>query len=139
MDLNEFRSFISDSGIDVWSWIDMAISVASADHEIELRNRRDGIVQKLFAPPCQNCVKKKKKKNESNRQNHEVEFGCDFNGTELGGNDDDDDEEDEQRKILDIRNILEDHSQVSCFCFFDFDDCSDLRFRILNLIGNFVE
>ncbi|KAG6432530.1 hypothetical protein SASPL_104109 [Salvia splendens] len=59
MDLNDFRSFISDSGIDVWTCIEMAISVASADHQIELRNRRDGIVEKLFAPPCQNCVEKK--------------------------------------------------------------------------------
>ncbi|XP_042011817.1 probable mediator of RNA polymerase II transcription subunit 26c isoform X2 [Salvia splendens] len=92
MDLNDFRSFISDSGIDVWTCIEMAISVASADHQIELRNRRDGIVEKLFAPPCQNCVEKK---DEVDRQS-------------LGQNDD---EADEQRKIIEIRNLLDDHSQ----------------------------
>ncbi|XP_047977738.1 probable mediator of RNA polymerase II transcription subunit 26c isoform X1 [Salvia hispanica] len=92
MDLNSFRSFISDSGIDVWTCIDMAISVASADHEVELRNRRDGIVEKLFAPPCQNCVEKK---DEIDQQS-------------LGLIDD---EADEQRKILEIRNLLDDHSQ----------------------------
>ncbi|KAL1543697.1 putative mediator of RNA polymerase II transcription subunit 26c isoform X1 [Salvia divinorum] len=92
MDLNDFRSFISDSGVDVWTCIDMSISVASADHQIELRSRRDGIVEKLFAPPCQNCVNKV----ELDHQN-------------LGQNDDD--EADEQRKILEIRNLLDDHSQ----------------------------
>lgn len=71
----------------------MAISVASADHEVELRNRRDGIVEKLFAPPCQNCVEKK---DEIDQQS-------------LGLIDD---EADEQRKILEIRNLLDDHSQV---------------------------
>ncbi|XP_073032072.1 probable mediator of RNA polymerase II transcription subunit 26c isoform X2 [Primulina eburnea] len=58
MDLDEFRSLVVDSGLDVWTWIDMAISLASADHEKELMNRRDGIIQKLYAPlfsRCQNC------------------------------------------------------------------------------------
>lgn len=117
MDLNEFRSFISDSGIDVWTWIDMAISVASADHEIELRNRRDGIVQKLFAPPCENCVKK----NETNQQNHDVKGGKNVTAVE---DDDDNDHGDEQRKILEIKNLLDDHTQVFCVCFFDFGNCS---------------
>ncbi|XP_057795446.1 probable mediator of RNA polymerase II transcription subunit 26c isoform X2 [Salvia miltiorrhiza] len=96
MDLNEFRSVMSDSGIDVWTWIDMAISVASADHEIELRNRRDGIVQKLFASPCENCVKR----NESDQQNHQ--------GIQPDKNVEHDDE---HRKILQIKNLLDDHSQ----------------------------
>ncbi|KAH6759099.1 hypothetical protein C2S51_019334 [Perilla frutescens var. frutescens] len=91
MDLEEFRSFISDSGVDVWSWIDMAISVAAADHQIELRNRRDGIIQKLYAtafPTCHSCLK-----NEINLQIH------------------DDDQDQEQRKILEIKNLLDDHTQ----------------------------
>lgn len=93
MDLNEFRSFISESGVDVWTWIDMAISVASVDHQIELRNRRDGIIQKLFPPPfsrCQDCFKKEI----NDLQIHE-----------------DDDHDEEQRKVLEIKNLLDDHTQ----------------------------
>lgn len=103
MDLAEFRSFISDSGVDVWTWIDMAIAVASSDHEIELKDRRDGIVQKLYATPfsgCENCVKK------SNGMSSPI-MESEKNVTPI-----DDDEEDEQRKILEIKNLLDDHSQV---------------------------
>lgn len=96
MDLDEFRSFISDSGVDLWTWIDMAISMASADHEIELRNRRDGIIQKLYASTCENCVKKSgKNENDTTLQDHDHRLG----------------QNEEQREILQIKNLLEDHTQ----------------------------
>lgn len=93
MDLDEFRSFISDSGVDLWTWIDMAISVASADHETELRNRRDGIIQKLFASTCESCVKKSVKNESNTLQDHDMGYN------------------EEQSEILEIKNLLEDPTQ----------------------------
>ncbi|KAL0326031.1 UNVERIFIED_CONTAM: putative mediator of RNA polymerase II transcription subunitc [Sesamum radiatum] len=123
MDLNEFRSFILDSGLDVWTWIDMAISVASADHENELKKRRDGIVQRLYAPVfarCLNCglqlscggTKCKGRGSEDcethNQQKQEVGCGEKMYGDEEQEEDGDDDEE---RKILEIKILLDDENQ----------------------------
>ncbi|MCL7028642.1 hypothetical protein MKW94_018901 [Papaver nudicaule] len=58
MDLDEFRMILRKSGADVWSFIDTAISVASLDYRDELKERRDGIVEKLYLPSnlsCRNC------------------------------------------------------------------------------------
>ncbi|KAK4429519.1 putative mediator of RNA polymerase II transcription subunitc [Sesamum alatum] len=124
MDLDEFRSFILDSGLDVWTWIDMAISVASADHENELRKRRDGIVQRLYAPVfarCLNCGLRlscggKKCRSgdcETNNQQKQ-EVGC---GEKVHGDEEEEEEEeeedgdDEQRKILEIKILLDDENQ----------------------------
>ncbi|KAI3464671.1 hypothetical protein Pfo_021334 [Paulownia fortunei] len=135
MDLDEFRSFILDSGIDVWTWIDMAISVASADHENELGNRRDGIIQRLYAPAfsrCQNCdhqfsegtkcnAKESEEENEKYQQKQDVGFDYNTEGLQSGEkaaaieeeeeDDDDDDDDDEQGKILEIKILLDDQNQ----------------------------
>ncbi|XXG78134.1 hypothetical protein AAC387_Pa08g2141 [Persea americana] len=58
MDLDDFRSVLKDTGVDVWDFIDTAISVACADYGEELKHRRDGIVARLYAttvPRCRNC------------------------------------------------------------------------------------
>ncbi|KAI3840911.1 hypothetical protein MKX03_006515 [Papaver bracteatum] len=58
MDLDEFRMILRKSGVDVWNFIDTAISVASLDYRDELKERRDGIVEKLYLPSnlsCRNC------------------------------------------------------------------------------------
>ncbi|XP_068484401.1 probable mediator of RNA polymerase II transcription subunit 26c isoform X1 [Phaseolus vulgaris] len=60
MDLDDFRSILDTSGVDVWMFIDAAIAVASADCAAELKRRRDSIVESLYsataAPPrCRNC------------------------------------------------------------------------------------
>lgn len=49
MDLNEFRLILSESKVDIWTMIDAAISVAAVDFADELKNRRDGIVEKLYS------------------------------------------------------------------------------------------
>ncbi|XP_051138987.1 probable mediator of RNA polymerase II transcription subunit 26c [Andrographis paniculata] len=103
MDLDGFRSFILDSGIDVWTWIDLAISVASADHEAELKNRRDGIVQKLYATKCRNC-------DHGVHQNRDSSNDREIEGRQSGGNGIEEGEE-EQRKILEIRVLLDDENQ----------------------------
>ncbi|XP_058087202.1 probable mediator of RNA polymerase II transcription subunit 26c isoform X2 [Magnolia sinica] len=58
MDLDDFRSILRDSGVDVWTMIETAISMASADYGKELKDRRDGIVERLYSPAvhrCHNC------------------------------------------------------------------------------------
>ncbi|KAK4390946.1 putative mediator of RNA polymerase II transcription subunitc [Sesamum angolense] len=123
MDLNEFRSFILDSGLDVWTWIDMAISVASADHESELKKRRDGIVQRLYAPVFARCLNcglqlscggtKCKGRGSEDCETHnqqKLEVGC---GEKMSGDEEQEEDGDdvEERKILEIKILLDDENQ----------------------------
>ncbi|KAF3788673.1 putative mediator of RNA polymerase II transcription subunit 26c [Nymphaea thermarum] len=58
MDLDDFRSIMRSSGLDVWTFIETAISVACLDHGQELKARRDGLAERLYSstvPRCQNC------------------------------------------------------------------------------------
>ncbi|KAK9068607.1 hypothetical protein SSX86_012722 [Deinandra increscens subsp. villosa] len=56
MDLDEFRSILSNSRADVWEIIDAAITLASTDYAGELKRRRDGIVERLYTQQqCSNC------------------------------------------------------------------------------------
>ncbi|KAL9256801.1 putative mediator of RNA polymerase II transcription subunit 26c [Drosera capensis] len=58
MDLDEFRSILNGSGVDVWTMIETAIVVASLDHGLELKGRRDRIIRSLYSevtPVCRNC------------------------------------------------------------------------------------
>ncbi|KAM3290258.1 putative mediator of RNA polymerase II transcription subunit 26c [Capsicum chacoense] len=55
MDLNEFRLILSESKVDIWTMINAAISVAAVDFADELKNRRDGIVEKLYSTRSRSC------------------------------------------------------------------------------------
>ncbi|CAL0327572.1 unnamed protein product [Lupinus luteus] len=60
MDSDNLRSILESSGVDVWSLLDTAIAVAAADSDEELKRRRDAIVERLYsaitAPSsCRNC------------------------------------------------------------------------------------
>ncbi|CAN8298927.1 unnamed protein product [Cochlearia groenlandica] len=59
MDLDDFRSVMDNAGVDVWTFIDTAILVASLDYGHELKQRRDNIVERLYATSmaikCRNC------------------------------------------------------------------------------------
>ncbi|KAE7998245.1 hypothetical protein FH972_002809 [Carpinus fangiana] len=66
MDVDDFRAVLESCGVDVWTFIETAISVAAADYGAELKSRRDGIVERLYAgaisasasgeqPRCRNC------------------------------------------------------------------------------------
>ncbi|KAJ6777180.1 MEDIATOR OF RNA polymerase II TRANSCRIPTION SUBUNIT 26C-RELATED [Salix koriyanagi] len=57
MDIDDFRSILENSGVDVWTFIDTAIDVASLDFGSELKRRRDDIVARLFAASssCSRC------------------------------------------------------------------------------------
>lgn len=52
--MDDVRTIIATSRADVWALIDAAISVASLDHGNELKDRRDGIVERLYSQ-CRNC------------------------------------------------------------------------------------
>ncbi|CAK9142661.1 unnamed protein product [Ilex paraguariensis] len=55
MDLDDFRVILSTSNVDVWTLIQTAIAVASLDYGEELKDRRDSIVEKLYASSSQRC------------------------------------------------------------------------------------
>ncbi|KAL9264404.1 putative mediator of RNA polymerase II transcription subunit 26c [Drosera capensis] len=58
MDLDEFRSILNGSGVDVWTIIETAIAVASLDYGLELKDRKDRIIRSLYSevtPVCRNC------------------------------------------------------------------------------------
>lgn len=121
MDLDEFRSLVVDSELDVWTWIDMAISLASADHEKELKNRRDGIIQKLYAPvfsKCQNCDNhffSGPKCNGTEPVSHEIQ---ELSSEKMASKNEVVEEEEEEeengielREILEIKNLLDSSTQ----------------------------
>lgn len=120
MDRDEFRLILRNSGVDVWDLIDTAISVAYSDYGDELRHRRDGIVERMYASSrCGNCdlpyhhsgpdkgcdVEKEDAKDKSpptpqsiNRSGSEDRYGGLL--------------DDEEARILDIKEHLEDPDQV---------------------------
>ncbi|MED6158784.1 hypothetical protein PIB30_035891 [Stylosanthes scabra] len=100
MDLDDFRSILDTAGVDLWAFFQAAIDVASADSPAELKRRRDGIVERLYAATatpsrCFNCEA-------HNQQNKSSEEDLD----PFGGLFDD-----EQKKILEIKHQLEDPHQ----------------------------
>ena len=121
MDLDDFRSILETSGVDVWTFIDTAIEVASIEFNGELKRRRDGIVERLYEATtssdssgrCRNCEANRLKSNAleinvpiQNQRSPEVKID-DADLDPYGGILDD-----EQIKILEIKEQLEDLNQV---------------------------
>ncbi|CAG7911621.1 unnamed protein product [Brassica rapa] len=124
MDLDDFRTVIDNAGVDVWTFIDTAILVASLDYGHELKQRRDNIVERLYATSmankCRNCdygggggtvVEDR-----ANGRVHEEETEEEEEVREktVNGDDEEDDEDpfaglfdDEQKSILEIKEKLE--------------------------------
>ncbi|KAL2342953.1 hypothetical protein Fmac_004238 [Flemingia macrophylla] len=105
MDSEDFRSILESAGADVWTLIDTAVAVASVDYVDELKRRRDGIVERLYAatsapPRCRNC----------DADDGEIKSRSSVSPAEAkdpyGGLFDD-----EQKKILEIKELLEDPHQ----------------------------
>lgn len=139
MDLDDFRSILKTAGVDVWTFIDTAILVASLDYATELKERRDKIVERLYATciasRCRNCdfgngvvdVNKEI----SRGQHDEVKAAQQASPStphSVNGDDDIDIEndndiidpygglfDDEQKRILEIKEHLEDPDQVLFF------------------------
>nr|GMC66450.1 probable mediator of RNA polymerase II transcription subunit 26C [Ipomoea batatas] len=137
MDGDELRLILSKSKTDVWTLIEAAIEVASVDCAEELKDRRDGIVEKLYSNRCRNCndvvnghfapngvanynsvtnierdISKSPSSPESNHHRH------DDNEREEGEDEEEEEADpygglfdDEQTKILRIKEQLEDPEQ----------------------------
>lgn len=133
MNLDEFRVILSNSKVDVWTLIHTAIDVASSDYITDFKDRRGGIVEKLFSVPCPNCnthfVPNQLTNYNSNsnveRENSKSPLSPDpnhhTNDNPEGRGEEDKDEDadpegglfdDEQTKILEIKEQLEDPEQV---------------------------
>ncbi|XP_019435001.1 PREDICTED: probable mediator of RNA polymerase II transcription subunit 26c isoform X2 [Lupinus angustifolius] len=139
MDSDNLRSILECSGVDVWSFIDTAITVAATDSGEELKRRRDAIVERLYsavnAPlSCRNCevggnrsvvtanqVKKHISPSRSpKRQPQQRRFVSSPETPQSLENDNENDNdldpygglfEDEQKKILEIKEQLEEPDQ----------------------------
>lgn len=140
MDGDELRLILLKSKTDVWTLIEAAIEVASVDCAEEFKDRRDGIVEKLYSSRCRNCndvvnghfapngvanyntvtnierdISKSPSTPDSNHHPH------DDNEREEGEHDDEEADpygglfDDEQTKILRIKEQLEDPEQVYSF------------------------
>lgn len=122
MDYDDLRAIVHSSGVDVFTLIDTAIAVASADYGSDLKLRRDGIVERLYAatcapPRCPNC--------DGDGPNATQPKGVSPATPQSVDNRDDEEEEEEEeeldpcaglfddgpKKILDIKKQLEDADQ----------------------------
>lgn len=124
MDYDDFRAVLDSSGVDVWAFIDTAIAVAALDYSTDLKHRRDGIVERLYSATT---VISRPRNVDSNRHfEREVETSAKKGRVSLPtpesvGKENDDVEEldpyaglfdDEQKRILEIKEHLEDLDQV---------------------------
>ncbi|XP_073003232.1 probable mediator of RNA polymerase II transcription subunit 26c isoform X1 [Typha latifolia] len=123
MDPEDLNRMLRSAGVDLWDLIETAIDVAARDHAGELRMRRDAIVERLYAAErCRNCEPNRalgdkvevaksrigaaQKGSSSESMNREEE-------EEEEEEEDEEEEvtESEQRKILAIKDFLEDPDQ----------------------------
>ncbi|KAM1052737.1 hypothetical protein ACFX13_000329 [Malus domestica] len=122
MDHDDFRTILESSEVDIWTFMDTAIAVASADYGTELKHRRDGIVERLYAttsvlPQCPNCDAD----GPNGHNGNQPKAVSPYTPQSVGGDGGEEDEEeldpyaglfdDEQKKILDIKKQLEDPYQ----------------------------
>ncbi|KAL1222251.1 putative mediator of RNA polymerase II transcription subunit 26c [Cardamine amara subsp. amara] len=134
MDLDDFRSIMDNAGVDVWTFIDTAILVASLDYGQELKRRRDNIVERLYATSmankCRNCdfggggsvaetavARVNGRIHEETEEEEEEEAATaeeEVREKSVNGEDDEDFDpfaglfDDEQKSILEIKEKLED-------------------------------
>ncbi|XP_012075305.1 probable mediator of RNA polymerase II transcription subunit 26c isoform X2 [Jatropha curcas] len=136
MDIDDFRSILESSGVDVWTFIETAIMVASSDFGSELKRRRDKIVEMLYSSSdgrCRNCdfdVGRINDGHEMKESSHEAKVGGGGGSgspsttpRSIHGEEEEEEEEDdeldpyggllddEQKKILEIKQSIEDPDQ----------------------------
>ncbi|XWS65527.1 hypothetical protein CRYUN_Cryun05aG0120700 [Craigia yunnanensis] len=149
MDLDDFRSVLETAGVDVWTFIDTAILVASLDYGQELKQRRDGIVERLYATSmvtgCKSCdFGERSNGYQVNKEGslHEGKGGG-ANGspfTPQSDNEGDDLDpngglfDDEQKRVLEIKELLEvpDQSEDSLVDLLQSLADMDITFQALN-------
>ncbi|XP_051140706.1 probable mediator of RNA polymerase II transcription subunit 26c [Andrographis paniculata] len=113
MDSDEFRAVLSRSRVGIWEMIEAAIRVAGSDHGEELRRRRDGIVESLYATAgrrCPNCSGDVEEGHRSEARNDTAGNSDGLDDRDDRENDkvciDEDDDEDDDEKSN--RNLIED-------------------------------
>lgn len=125
MDLDEFRSILLNSGANVWEIIDAAVTLAVTDYAGELKRRRDGIVERLYAQRCNDCDVNRIEQRQMNDVvlNDTTEVQVDRRGSPLTPQsvpvEDEEDDldpygglfDDEQARVLKIKEQLEDPHQ----------------------------
>ncbi|XP_042486809.1 probable mediator of RNA polymerase II transcription subunit 26c [Macadamia integrifolia] len=139
MDDDDFRSILRSSTVDVWTFIDKTISVASSDYKNKLKDRRDGIIERLYIPTiprCKNCdldsmksnnkeIKKVQQRSssiEKETSSHEGKGGSPKGASPSpppsldDGDDGDDDRDrsygiDQEQTILNIKELFEDRNE----------------------------
>ncbi|KAG5038124.1 hypothetical protein JHK86_018964 [Glycine max] len=94
------------ANIDVWAFMDPAITVASVDHADEMTHKRDGIGERLYTTSssllqCRNCNAGDDREIRTQSSPSMKEENDLYKGLF----------DDEQRKILDIKEQLEDPHQ----------------------------
>ncbi|KAG6595110.1 putative mediator of RNA polymerase II transcription subunit 26c, partial [Cucurbita argyrosperma subsp. sororia] len=124
LDLDDFRTILDTAGVDVWTFIDTAMEVASMDYGNQLKNRRDGIVERLYTltshpSRCRNCDTDRHPDGRSNgceikQSSAEAKDGSPSTPQFVGVEGDDDrvdpyggSFDDEQKKVLEIKEQLE--------------------------------
>lgn len=134
MDLDDFRSILREYGVDVWAVIEAAISVAATDCAGELKERRDGIVERLYSMlvrRCPNCdgdqsgagaveVERRRRASVEKERSDDARAASPSRMTRSTDGEDDqepiqdgrDSIDREKNKILAIKEHLEDPSQV---------------------------
>ncbi|KAL0709286.1 hypothetical protein Bca4012_016264 [Brassica carinata] len=125
MDLDDFRSVMDNAGVDVWTFIDTAILVASLDYGQELKRRRDNIVERLYATSmankCRNCdfgeAGGVARAANGSVHEEEEEGGEEVREKSVNGDDEEEDDgydpfaglfDDEQKSVVEIKERLED-------------------------------
>ncbi|XP_039053637.1 probable mediator of RNA polymerase II transcription subunit 26c isoform X2 [Hibiscus syriacus] len=155
MDLDDFRSVLETAGVNVWSFIDTAIMVASLDYGQELKQRRDGIVERLYGTSmvtrCKSCdFGERSNGYQVNKEDlpHEAKGGG--KGSPFTPQSDKDDDldpygglfDDEQKRVLEIKERLElpDQSEDSLVDLLQTLSDMDITFQALKEtdIGRYV-
>lgn len=127
MDVEEFRAVLDSSGVDLWTLIDAAIGVASADHGDELRHRRDGIVERLYSSPSSDQLRNRSRsRDERSKARVEKQRVSPATPQSLSGEESDEEGgggagegrdlfgglfDEEQKKILEIKKLIEESDQ----------------------------
>ncbi|XP_008781432.3 probable mediator of RNA polymerase II transcription subunit 26c [Phoenix dactylifera] len=160
MDAEDLRRVMRSMGVDLWTLIETALDVAATDYGKELRARRDGIVERLYAAGlvaadgCRNCapgaaaerlaavglptggVEGKGSSSPAAGKGATAASPLSMNGDEKGEEregEDDDHPIDDKTKILAIKEFLEDPDQTEDSLVSLLQNLADMEITFQNL------
>ncbi|XP_038982488.1 cellulose synthase-like protein E6 isoform X1 [Phoenix dactylifera] len=160
MDAGDLRRVMRSMGVDLWTLIETALDVAAADYGKELRARRDGIVERLYAAGpgaadgCRNCapgaaaeraaavglstggMEGKGSSSPAAGKGAATASPLSMNGDEKGEEREEEDDDypiDDKTKILAIKEFLEDPDQTEDSLVSLLQNLADVEFTFKNL------